>query len=122
VNKIDNIQFNSLRIAILVVTLVSLCFLTYNELVTVRDSLLQSQLEAEYAYDYACSPSSQIVKKAEFGRNVYIAKTLWVNCGGFETEEGNFIRPLDAEKKLCESNPYGDGLVCEQTVLRDITI
>jgi len=103
-NKIDSLQFNNLRIAILVVTLVSLCFITYIEWNTVRDSILQSQLEAEYAYDYACSPSSQIVKKAEFGRNVYVAKTLWVNCSGYEQGLGNFIPYVDEQKSSPNTN------------------
>lgn len=109
-NDRDKQEFDILRNVIIGVTFVSLCFLSYIEWNKVKDSILQSQLEAEYAYDYACSLSSQIVKRAEYGRNVYISKAKWINCGGFESEGGNFIRPLDVEKKFRESNPYADTL------------
>ena len=107
-NETDQAQFEVLHIAICIIMLVSLCFITYIEWNTVRDSLIQDQQAAEYAYDYACSPSSQIVKRAEIGENVFISKTLWVNCGGLEVGEGNFVRPSHVEKKLPRVNTYGD--------------
>jgi hypothetical protein len=105
----DQVEFNLMRNVIYGVTLASLCFLGYIEYNTVRDSMLQSMLEDEYAYDYACSQSSTIIKKAEFSRNAYISNTIWVICVDENEERGNFVRPLDVEKSLPNTNPYADG-------------
>jgi hypothetical protein len=104
----DQVEFNLMRNLIWSIALAACMFLGYTEYNTVRDSMLQSMLEDEYAYDYACSQSSQIVKRAEFSRNAYISKTLWVICVDENEERGNFVRPLDVEKKLPKSNPYAD--------------
>ncbi len=101
---IDQVQFDVLRTLLWAITLVACMSLIYIEYNTVKDSMLQSQLEAEYAYDYACSPSSQIVKKAEYSQNVYISKTLWVNCSGFDRDIGNFPPSGDVEKSSPNSN------------------
>lgn len=105
---IDQVQFDVLRTLLWAITLGACMSLIYIEYNTVKDSMLQSQLEAEYAYDYACSPSSQIIKKTEFGRNVYVSKTLWVNCGGLEQGLGNFKRGRDDEKSYPKPNAYDD--------------
>lgn len=106
-NNNDLQAFDNMRTMIWFFAGVCIAFMLFNEYNTVKDSMLQSALEAEYAYDYACSPSSQIIKKTEFGRNVYVSKTLWVYCGGLEQGLGNFVRPSHVEKKLPNTNSYG---------------
>jgi len=105
-DKIDQEQFDALRGIIYGIALACLLFLGYIEYNTVRDSMLQSMLEDEYAYDYACSQSSQIIKKAEYGENAYISKTVWVICEGEIEGLGNFKRPMDVEKSYSKPNAY----------------
>lgn len=117
-DNVNKAEFDVLRNMIYVVTFVSLCFLTYSEYAKAKDSHIQSMLEAEYAYDYACSQSSQIIKEAEYSRNVFVSNALYVNCGGLEQGEmddkGNFIRPLDVEKSY--SKPNGGLTVLPTTI------
>ena len=115
---IDQVQFDVLRTLLWAITLVACMSLIYIEYNTVKDSMLQSQLEAEYAYDYACSPSSQIIKKSIVGTNVYYAKTLWVNCEGQNEGLSNFKRGRDVQKSHPKPNAYYDDMRV-QAVLRN---
>lgn len=105
----DTLEFNSMRNVIYGVTFICVLFLGYIEYHTVRSSMLQTMLEEEYAYDYACSQSRAIVKKAEYSRNAYVSNTIWFICEGDIEDEGNFVRPLDVEKSSPNSNTYDYG-------------
>lgn len=113
-NNNDLQEFNAMRAIIWFFVGVCVAFLLFSEYTEARDSYLQSALEAEYEYDYACSPSSQIVKKTEFGRNVYLSHALYVNCGVSMEGLGNFMRPSHVEKKYPKPN---DGLSVLSTTI-----
>ena len=108
----DKAEFDVLRNMIWGLTLGTCMFLIYIEYNTARDSMLQSMLEDEYAYDYACSQSSQIIKRAKHSRNAYISKTLWVICDDEIEGLGNPKRGRDDIKKLSVTNSYAvDGVL-----------